>query len=159
MSEKILVVDDDPNFSRLLETILRGEGYSVEIAGSVQQATVCGSRSQYHLVISDLRLPDGDGLKVLGWFHEQSPETPVIMITAFGTVPNAVEAMKLGAVDYLGKPLSSPDELRIVVRKALDGARGEQERQVLRQESDTRFACDSLIAQDPRMTAVLELVS
>jgi DNA-binding NtrC family response regulator len=157
VNEKILIVDDDPNFSRLLETILRGEGYSVEIAASVREAMGSGSRSQYHLVISDLRLPDGDGLKVLGFFREQSPETPVIMITAFGTVPNAVEAMKLGAIDYLGKPLSSPDELRIVVRKALDTARGEQEREVLRQENDTRFACDSLIAQDPRMTALLEL--
>jgi DNA-binding NtrC family response regulator len=108
-------------------------------------------------VISDLRLPDGDGLQVLGFFREQSPETPIIMMTAFGTVPNAVEAMKLGAVDYLGKPLSSPDELRIVVRKALDAARGEHEREVLRQESDTRFACDSLVAHDPHMTAVLDL--
>ena len=157
MSEKILVVDDDPNFSRLMETILRGEGYEVEVAATQHEALTRGSRAQFHLVVSDLRLPDGDGLHVLEFFREHSPETPVIMITAFGTVPNAVEAMKLGAVDYLGKPLSSPDELRIVVRKALEGARGEHELEVLREESGTRFACESLIAQDARMTAVLEL--
>jgi DNA-binding NtrC family response regulator len=157
VSEKILVVDDDPSFSRLMNTILRGEGYDVEVASTVRDAVIRGSRAQYHLVVSDLRLPDGDGLEVLGFFREHSPETPVIVITAFGTVPNAVEAMKLGAVDYLGKPLSSPDELRIVVRKALDRARGEDELELLREESYTRFACESLIAHDARMTAVLEL--
>ena len=157
MSEKILIVDDDPGFSLLLQTILRGEGYDVESAPNVKAARELGTRKLYHLVISDLRLPDGDGLAVLEFFHEQSPDTPVVMITAFGTVPNAVEAMKLGAFDYLGKPLSSPDELRIVVRKALDSARDRQDREVLREESARRFACDNLIANDPRMLSVLEL--
>jgi DNA-binding NtrC family response regulator len=155
LSEKILVVDDDPGFGRLLETILRGEGYDVETTATVQSAIQRGARAQYHLVVSDLRLPDGDGLKVLEFFREQSPGTPVIMITAFGTVPNAVEAMKLGAFDYFGKPLSSPDELRLIVRKALDSAKDQNEREVLREES--AFACASLIANDQRMTAVLEL--
>jgi DNA-binding NtrC family response regulator len=153
----VLVIDDDPNFSRLLETILRGEGYTVEVAATVRDALSLGSRTACNLIITDLRLPDGDGLQVLEFFREQSPHSPVIMITAFGTVPNAVEAMKLGAADYLGKPLSSPDELRIVVRRVLEAARGEQERELLREERDARFACDSLIAQDPRMTGVLDL--
>lgn len=157
MSEKILIVDDDAGFGLLLETILKGEGFDVETAGTVQAAKQAGLRRLYHLVLSDLRLPDGDGLEVLGFFREHAPETPVLMITAFGTVPNAVEAMKLGAVDYLGKPLSSPDELRLVVRRALDGARAEQDREVFREESESRFACDSLVAQDARMKAVLEL--
>jgi two-component system response regulator HydG len=157
LSEKILIVDDDPGFSLLLETILKGEGYEVEAAATVQAAIQLGLRRLYHLVVSDLRLPDGDGLEVLGFFREQAPETPVLMITAFGTVPNAVEAMKLGAVDYLGKPLASPDELRLVVRRALDGVKAEQELDVLREESEARFACDSLVAHDARMMAVLEL--
>jgi DNA-binding NtrC family response regulator len=100
--ERILVVDDDPGFSKLLETILVGEGYSVEIAGSVSGALRAGARRKYDLVVTDLKLPDGDGLAVLRWWMENMPETPVIMITAFGTVASAVEAMKLGAVDYLG---------------------------------------------------------
>jgi len=155
--ETILVIDDDPGFRRLLEAILAGEGYSVESGGSVADAKRLGEKKQYHLVLTDLRLPDGDGTEILRWFKEQSAGTPVIMITAFGTVSSAVEAMKLGAVDYLGKPLSSPDELRLLVRRTLDARQIEQERDVLREENRVRFACDNLLAEDPKMTGVLEL--
>jgi DNA-binding NtrC family response regulator len=157
--ETILIIDDDPGFRRLLETILAGEGYSVELGGSVADATRLAAKRQYHLVLSDLKLPDGDGLDVLRWFHEHSAQTPLIMITAFGTVASAVEAMKLGAVDYLGKPLSSPDELRLLVRRTLDSRQIEQEREVLREEQRARFACDTLIAQDPKMVSLLELAT
>lgn len=155
--ELILVVDDDPGFRLLLETILRGDGYGVETAGSVAEAVGRGQHSQYHLVLTDLKLPDGDGLDVLRFFREEMPETPVVMITAFGTVPNAVEAMKMGAADYLGKPLSSPDELRIVVTRTLEYARLAQERDVLRENDEQQFSCETLIAHDPRMLAVLKL--
>ncbi len=155
--ETILVIDDDPGFRKLLEAILIGESYSVDSAGSVTEAKRCGERRQYHLVLTDLRLPDGDGTEILRWFKEQSAGTPVIMITAFGTVSSAVEAMKLGAADYLGKPLSSPDELRVLVRRTLDAQQIEQERDVLREENRIRFACDNLLAEDPKMIATLEL--
>jgi DNA-binding NtrC family response regulator len=79
------------------------------------QAGLPKAQCQFHLVISDLSLPDSDGISVLLWRKEHAPETPVIMITAFGTVASAVKAMKLGAVDYLGKRLSSPDDLRLLV--------------------------------------------
>ena len=114
-------------------------------------------KKQYHLVISDLKLPDGDGLQLLRWLREHSPEAPVIMITAFGTVAGAVEAMKLGAVDYLGKPLSSPDELRIGVRRALEQSQVASEREVLRERESVRFGCGALIAGDPGMAKVVEL--
>jgi DNA-binding NtrC family response regulator len=155
--ELILVVDDDTGFRLLLETILRGDGYGVEIAGSVAEAIERGRHSLYHLVLTDLKLPDGDGLDVLRFFREEMPEAPVVMITAFGTVPNAVEAMKLGAADYLAKPLSSPDELRMVVTRTLEYARLAQERDVLREKDDQQFSCETLIAHDPRMLAVLKL--
>jgi DNA-binding NtrC family response regulator len=155
--EEILVVDDDPGFRGLMETILAGEGYRVNSAGSVAEAVRLLERRQFHLVVSDLKLPDGEGLQILSWVHEHSPETPVIMITAFGTVSSAVEAMKLGAADYLGKPLSSPDELRITARKALEQARTASERDLLREEQSSRFACGNIIAHDPRMLKVLEL--
>ena len=79
------------------------------------------------------------------------------MITGFGTVASAVEAMKLGAVDYLGKPLSSPDELRLLVGRALEQNQAEQERQLLREQQAERFACGSLIAGHPSMAKVVEL--
>lgn len=155
--ERILVVDDDPGFRNLLETILVGEGYGVESAGSVAEAVRAGGRRNYDLVVADMKLPDGDGLAVLRWWMENMPETPVIMITAFGTIASAVEAMKLGAVDYLGKPLSSPDELRLLVRKALDQRQLAGNYALLREEEADRFSCGNLVADDPRMERVLEL--
>jgi two-component system response regulator AtoC len=156
--DTILVIDDDPGFRKLLETILSGEGYTVETGASVAEAIRAGNRRQFDLVISDLKLPDGDGLQILRWWKEHMPETPVIMVTGFGTVASAVEAMKLGAVDYLGKPLSSPDELRLLVEKALEQRRIAEERRLLREEEAGRFSCGSIVAGDPKMVRVLELV-
>ncbi len=157
--ETILIVDDDSGFRRLLETILAGEGYAIEAAGSVADALRAATRKQFQLVLTDLRLPDGDGLAILRWFHEHAPETPVIMITAYGTVATAVEAMKLGAVDYIGKPLASPDELRIVARRTLDQFRVARERELLREDEAQRFQCANLIARDQKMQRVLELAA
>jgi DNA-binding NtrC family response regulator len=157
--ETILIVDDDAGFRSLMETILRGEGYEVDSAGSVGEARAQGERRSYHLVITDLKLPDGSGLDVLRHWKQEMPETPVVMITAFGSVASAVEAMKLGAVDYLGKPLSSPDELRLVVKSALERQQAERERDALREQENARFGCGELIAADPRMQRVMELVA
>ncbi len=154
----ILVVDDDPGFRALLETILTGEGYTVTTASNVSAAIRASQQRQFHLAISDLKLPDGDGLAVLRAIKDASPATPVIMITGFGTVASAVEAMKLGAEDYIGKPLHSPEELRILVRKALERGQLQQEHALLREESEARFSCGSLIADHPAMRHVLELI-
>jgi two-component system response regulator AtoC len=155
--ESILIVDDDPGFRALMQTILQGEGYTVDVAGSVAEALSATDRKSYHLAICDLKLPDGSGIDILRHWKQEMPELPVIMITAFGTVASAVEAMKLGAADYLGKPLSSPDELRLVARKALEQKRAALERDLLREQEESRFACGDLIAGDPRMAHVIEL--
>ncbi len=155
--ERILVIDDDRGFRELLEAILSGEGYAIDCGGAIADATRLGAARQYDVVLSDLKLPDGSGLEILRWFAEQAPDTPVIMITAFGTVGSAVEAMKLGAADYLGKPLNSPEELRITVRRALDQRRTKREYALVREEQASRFDCQGLIAADPKMMAVLEL--
>jgi two-component system response regulator AtoC len=155
--ESILIVDDDPGFRSLMETILRGEGYSVDVAGNVAEALAAAGRKSYHLVVSDLKLPDGSGIDILRHWKQEMPEVPVIMITAFGTVASAVEGMKLGAADYLGKPLSSPDELRLIVRKSLEQSHAMLERDLLREQEDSRFACGDLIAGDPKMLRVIEL--
>lgn len=156
--EQILVVDDDAGFRSLIEAILAGEGYAVSKAGSVAEATLACQKRQFHVIVCDLRLPDGDGITFLRWSKEQQAATPVIMITGFGTVSSAVEAMKLGAEDYIGKPLSSPDELRILVKRALERGRLERENALLREAQDEGFSCGSLIAEDASMRKVIELV-
>jgi len=153
--ETILIVDDDPGFRKLLETILRQEGYRLETAGSVSEAVRHGARQRFDLVLSDLKLPDGDGLLILRRFSEMAPGTPFVMITAFGTVSTAVEAMKLGAVDFLEKPLRSPQELRRLVRRVLEGQPAGAERSPA--TTSAGFACPPLIARDPVMLEVLEL--
>ena len=155
--ERILVIDDDPGFRELLAAILSDEGYEVESGASIADAVILGAARQYNLVISDLRLPDGSGIEILRWFSEQAPNVPVIMITAFGTFESAVEAVKLGAEDYLGKPLNSPDELRMTVRRTLDQRRTKLEHALMREEQARRFDCRGMIAGDPKMTALLEL--
>jgi two-component system, NtrC family, response regulator AtoC len=155
--ETILIVDDDPGFRSLMEAILKKEGYALDSAASVQEAAACTGRRSYDLVVSDVMLPDGSGLDVLQHTRQDMPDVPVVMITAFGTVASAVDAMKAGAADYLGKPLSSPDELRIVVRRVLDQQRTARERDVLREEQESRFSCGDLIAGDPCMVKALEL--
>src|SRR5512133_3182379 len=135
----ILIVDDDPGFRALIDTILQGEGYATETAASVAEALAAGARRSRRLGVTDLKLTDGSGLDVLRYWRQEMPEIPVVVITGFGTVSSAVEAMKLGAVDYLGKPLSSPDELRLVVRKTLDENRARREYDVLREQEDARF--------------------
>jgi DNA-binding NtrC family response regulator len=156
--EQILIVDDDPGFRSLLEAILKGEGYEVHTAASVGEAVRAGAQRQFHLVLIDLKLPDGDGLTILKRWRENGSSTPFLVITGFGTVPSAVEAMKLGAVDYIGKPLSSPDELRILVKKALAQERIATERDLLREENADRFSTGNLIANHPAMIRVLDLV-
>lgn len=157
-TERLLIVDDDPGFRRLLETILAGEGYSVESVGTMRDAIAAAKRTQYPLALTDLKLPDGDGLSVLRWLRENSPGTAVLMITGFGTVATAVEAMKLGASDYLGKPLTSPDELRLLVRRTLDQRQVIEEHAVLTEQQHGE-ACSELIAVDPAMLALLSLVA
>jgi len=154
--ESILIVDDDSGFQELLKAILAEEGYRVQAVGSVAESVALGSRKKFDLVLSDLRLPDGDGLKVLRWWKEHSPETPVVVITAFGTIDTAVEAMKLGAADYLQKPLANPEQLTIAVRKVLDQHRIAQERDLLREREDAS-SCDGLVGDHPKMIAALDL--
>ncbi len=155
--ERILVVDDDPGFCKLLVTILSGEGYTVEIATSVAEALRAGDRSHFHLVLTDLRLPDGEGIDILRRWREHE-DTPFIVITAFGTVGSAVEAMKAGATDYLTKPLASPEQLRILIRKTLAQTEVVRERDLLRERETARFSCGNLVANDSRMLHVTELV-
>ncbi len=155
--DPVLVVDDDAGFRQLLAAILEGDGYRVELASRVAEARAAGANRRFALVISDLKMPDGDGLDVQQFFLERWPSTPFVLITAFGTVATAVEAMKRGALDYLEKPLRSPDELRRLVRRALALSTEPQE-PAPNAPRPTPGLCGSMVARDPRMLHVLQLL-
>lgn len=118
MKSRILVIDDDNSLRRVLEYNLQEEGYEVQAASSGEEGLYWFGLSKPDLVISDMKMTGIDGLMVLKSIKERSPETLVIIITAFGTVDVAVEAMKNGAYDYITKPFNR-DELKLTVKKAL----------------------------------------
>ena len=117
---KLLIVEDDLTFSTMLSTWLRKKGYDVATASSVGAAVklLLHEETPTELVLSDLRLPDHDGLYLLQWLHQQNRTLPFIVMTGYAEVQNAVEAMKLGATDYIAKPVQ-PDVLLTKMSEAL----------------------------------------
>ena len=120
---QILVAEDDPGMQQLLQRILVQEGYEVELVGDGLAAMARlgeTGRAPFDLVLTDLRMPGADGTQVLQYVQNKLPGLPVVVLTAFGSISGAVDAMRLGAFDYLAKPLPDPQALRDVVRRALD---------------------------------------
>jgi DNA-binding NtrC family response regulator len=115
---RILIVDDDPHFLRVLARILSGENFLVSSAGGACDALELVKTAQFDLVISDLRMPDCDGLSFLQTLRQGGSSIPVIILTAYGEVDTYLEAMNAGATEYLNKPIQS-DELLRVVRSCL----------------------------------------
>jgi two-component system, NtrC family, response regulator PilR len=114
----LLVIDDEPDLRTLYELTLLREGYELETAGTVEQALACLQQRRYSAVITDMRLPDGSGLDVLAWLEQQGRPEKALVITAYGSAENAVEALKAGAYDYLTKPVDLR-QFRSVVASAL----------------------------------------
>src|SRR3954463_546285 len=116
---KILVADDEPNLRRVLVAMLRRDGHDVVQAASGAEAI--GQLAEVDVVITDLRMPGADGMEVLRTAAKNFPQVPVIMITAYGSVGQAVEAIKAGAFDYIEKPFEQ-DSIRAIVEKAIGQA-------------------------------------
>jgi two-component system, NtrC family, response regulator AtoC len=153
----ILVVDDEPAMRLLLTSVLTDEGYAVAAAAGGAEALQLVQRHHYQVVITDLRMPGLSGLEVLEAVRRDDPDTAVILLTAFGSIESAVEAMRKGAAHYLLKPLANPDELRLAVRRVLEERRVTDEATTLRQASEAVFPFGEIITRDPTMQAVLEL--
>ena len=131
---RILVVDDDKAFLLLLTSILKDAGYRVDRASSGEEALKKLSRFSPHLIIADLKMPGISGLELTEKVKEEHPEMEVVMITAYGTVDTAVRAMKLGAFDYITKPLKDPEELRQLVARVFEKQQLKLENQLLREQ-------------------------
>ena len=154
---KILVVDDEPGLCAGLQEGLRREGYIVDAANDASAALKLASQSLYNLVISDVKMPGTSGLELLGQIRERSRETLFILMTAFSTVENAVEAMRLGAYDYLPKPIDLK-RLRLLVQKALEYQAVVAENHELRSRLQKRTAPNPLIGESEIMRTVSRLI-
>ncbi len=154
---RVLVVDDDASLRRILEYNLAQEGYAVATAASGEDALERLEKATFELVVTDIKMPGMDGMDLLRRIKAESPETQVIVITAFGTIEMAVEAMKAGAAEYITKPFNR-DELRLAVRKALRIRNLEAENVRLKQEVRRSEGVDRIVGDSPPMQAVYRLV-
>jgi two-component system, NtrC family, response regulator PilR len=157
VKKKILVVDDESSMRQLLEIMLRKEGYDVTAAQSRSAAAAALAAGPVDLVVSDIRLPDGDGIEILRQVKASAPETVVVMMTAFGSTETAVAAMKLGAHDYLTKPFDV-EELKLVVRNALEKEDLKQENLRLKAELGRRHGLDEIIGVSTPMVNVFSMI-
>jgi two-component system, NtrC family, response regulator PilR len=155
--DRVLVVDDEAGMRDFLSILLRKEGYGVSVADGAEKALEMASRGEFDLVISDISMPGLSGIDVLRQARAASPDTPVILITAYASTETAVEALKLGAYDYLIKPFDV-EELKAVVRNALEKRRLETENRFLKRELKVKGRLDDLVGDSPRMHEVMEMI-
>jgi two-component system NtrC family response regulator len=155
-SPRVLIVDDDASQRRLIEFWLQEEGYATTAVGDGLTGWRSFEERPPSLVISDIRMPAMSGLDLLSRIKATNSDVPVILITAFGTVNDAVDAMKLGAADYVLKPLNG-DELKVNVRRALEREQLVAENRYLRDLAGSTFRFENLIGQSRKMREALDL--
>ncbi len=152
----ILVVEDEVKMQRILEVNLRDK-YNVLLASNGQEALDIVRRKGVNIILTDMKMPEKDGLSLLHDVKAFAPDIPVILITAYGTIESAVKAMKEGAYDYILKPLKM-DEIEVVIEKALAHASLLDENRYLREELRSAYGFDNIISINPKMLKILELI-
>mgnify|MGYP001172254763 CR=1 FL=1 len=154
---KILLVEDDKTTISILDTLLKAEGYDVITSENGEQAKALIAENEFDLMISDIRMAPVDGMQLLQTIHEEEPDVAVIMLTAYGSVETAIEALKLGAFDYVTKPFKV-DELLITVQRALEYRRARSENIDLRAQLETGCRFSNIVAESPAMKQVCDMI-
>jgi two-component system NtrC family response regulator/two-component system response regulator HydG len=154
---RVVVIDDEVNAVTALETLLREDGYEVAGAHDARAGLALLERLDADVVLTDLRMPGMDGLELLARVKEMRPDTMVIVMTAYGTVKTAVKAMKMGAEDYLGKPIDV-EEVELVLQRALDKKKLLEETRVLRDRVQTKYRFENLVGESPEMLAAFKTI-
>jgi len=154
----ILVVDDEEPQRRVLAGFLRKTGYEVEAVGGADEALALVAARSVDLVLTDLRMPGRSGVELLEAVHALNPEVPVVVMTAYGTVPSAVDAMKRGAADYLAKPVNL-DELEVLVARSLERRALQSENRALREQVEARYRLAGLETGNARMQEAINVAA
>lgn len=157
MREKILLVDDEPGLSALLEEVVREEGFRARKVQSAMEAMAALEEEAFQLIITDLRMPEMDGLELLRRIRERDPQIGVIVMTAFASLETAVEALRLGALDYITKPLHV-QEIKVVLRKASESLELKRENRRLKAKLSSDAEEPKIIGSSQESVSLLELV-
>jgi two-component system response regulator PilR (NtrC family) len=157
MKTRILVVDDERSMREMLSILLEREGYEAVEAKNGQEALQLFEESLFDLVISDIQMPGINGIELLARIKKLAPEVPVLMITAFATAEQAVDAIKLGAFHYFTKPFNN-DEIRALVRNALEKRDLKQENILLKQDAHAKDGFCGIIGKSPRMRELFTMI-
>ncbi|MFH1419713.1 MAG: sigma-54 dependent transcriptional regulator [Planctomycetota bacterium] len=154
---RLLLVDDDKLILDSLSEFLQLEDYEVDGADSVDAAVTCLERHNYNVVVTDVNMPKADGFELLRILKERFPDVVAIVITGYGTIESAVEAIKMGAYDYLTKPLDD-DEIRLTVQRAVQQQSLIRENRSLKQQLDMRYGLDNVVGHDYKMLKTFDLI-
>ncbi len=156
-NERILVIDDSPEILRLFSEYLRTEGYEVDTAENGPQGIGLVEKNFYDLILTDLKMPGIDGMEVLKFINEHSPDSLCIILTGYGTVKNAVEAIKSGAFDYLTKPVKM-DEILVTFQRAFEFRNLKRENVHLRQQLKRKYRFENIIGDSEKIQKVFEII-
>ena len=153
----VMVLDDDPIVLKSLSEYLRVEGYDVSSAQSLQEGIDLLDKKEFRVVMTDVRLPEGDGFDLLHHIKTLNLASSVIMLTGFGTIEDAVKAIKMGAFDYVTKPISD-EEVRLSIERALQQQELLEENRQLRHQLNMSYHLGNIICRDPKMKRVLDMI-
>ncbi len=155
--KRILIVDDEESFRHMLSVILRKEKYEVETASNGEEALQKISESSFDQILCDIRMPQMDGLEFLREAQKAGVESTIIMMSAYGTIDTAIEAMKLGAYDYISKPFKT-DEIILTLRKAEEREQLRRENQLLRREVQREYSFENIVSKNAKMKQIFEVI-
>ncbi|MEE9390633.1 MAG: sigma-54 dependent transcriptional regulator [Candidatus Aminicenantaceae bacterium] len=155
--EKILIIDDEKSILDLLSVVFKKEGYRVRATLSAKKALELLNKEEFGLILTDIKLPEMSGFEILKRVRESKPDIAVVMITAYGNVKQAVEALKAGAFDYVVKPFDV-DELKIIVAKALEKKRLQEENILLRKELKEKSSFETVIGKSKKIKQIYSMI-
>jgi two-component system response regulator AtoC len=155
--KRILIIDDEENFRHMLSVILIKEGYEVETASNGEEGLRKSLASPFNQILCDIRMPRMDGLEFLKEIKKTAVDATIIIMSAYGTLDIAIEAMKLGAYDYISKPFK-PDEIILTLRKAEEREQLRRENQLLRKEVAKEYSFENIVSKNEEMQKIFDVI-